>query len=67
MFNVFQNTISNQVEFKGVGLHSGIESRVNVIPADDNHGIVFKRTDLRENNLIKANYKKTRTLNGIKF
>ena len=57
MFNVFQNTISNQVEFKGVGLHSGIESRVNVIPADDNHGIVFKRTDLRENNLIKANYK----------
>ena len=57
MFNMFQNTISKQVEFKGVGLHSGIESRVNVIPADDNHGIVFKRTDLEENNLIKANYK----------
>jgi UDP-3-O-[3-hydroxymyristoyl] N-acetylglucosamine deacetylase len=54
---MFQNTISKQVEFKGVGLHSGIESRVNVIPADDNHGIVFKRTDLEENNLIKANYK----------
>jgi UDP-3-O-[3-hydroxymyristoyl] N-acetylglucosamine deacetylase len=29
---------------------------VKIIPANDNHGIVFKRTDLQENNFIKANF-----------
>tara|TARA_B110000444_G_C18711020_1_gene533696 strand:+ start:73 stop:999 length:927 start_codon:yes stop_codon:yes gene_type:complete len=57
MFNLFQKTISKQVEFKGVGLHSGLESKVKIIPADDNHGVVFKRIDLKENNLVKADYK----------
>ena len=56
MLNLFQHTILKQTEFKGVGLHSGLEGKVNILPADDNHGIVFKRIDLKENNVIKANF-----------
>ena len=43
MLELFQKTISKQVEFKGIALHSGLESVVKIIPADDNYGIVFKR------------------------
>ena len=56
MFDLFQKTILKQSEFKGVGLHTGIESKVKIIPADENYGIVFKRTDLEKNNIIKANF-----------
>ena len=57
MLELFQKTISKQVEFKGIALHSGLESIVKIIPADDNYGIVFKRIDLEKNNIIKANFK----------
>jgi len=57
MLELFQKTISKQVEFKGIALHSGLESVVKIIPADDNYGIVFKRIDLEKNNIIKANFK----------
>jgi len=56
MLNLFQKTISKKVEFKGIGLHSGLESAVKVIPANENYGIVFKRTDLEKNNIIKAKF-----------
>ena len=56
MFDAFQKTILKQSEFKGVGLHTGIESKVKIIPANENYGIVFKRTDLEKNNIIKANF-----------
>jgi len=57
MNNIFQQTISKSIEFKGVGLHSGKISNVKLIPAEDNQGIVFKRTDLKDENIIKADYK----------
>ena len=56
MFNSLQKTISKTIEFKGIGLHSGLESIIKIIPADENFGIVFKRTDLKQNNIIKANF-----------
>jgi|TARA_B110000438_G_scaffold293836_1_gene334320 UDP-3-O-[3-hydroxymyristoyl] N-acetylglucosamine deacetylase len=56
MLDLFQKTISKTVEFKGIGLHSGQESIIKIIPADANFGIVFKRIDLHENNTIKANF-----------
>ena len=56
MLDKFQKTISKQIEFKGIGLHSGLESIIKIIPADDNYGIVFKRTDLDQKNIIKANF-----------
>ena len=57
MFSPFQKTIQNKVTFKGIGLHSGLKTEVNVIPAVENHGIIFKRIDLNKNNIIKANFK----------
>ena len=57
MFNFKQQTISTKVEFNGIGLHSGKISRVRLMPAKENSGIIFKRTDLKENNIIKADYK----------
>ena len=56
MSDLFQKTISKQTEFKGIGLHSGLESKIKVVPAESNTGIVFKRIDLKENNIIKANF-----------
>ena len=51
-----QKTISNFVQLEGVGLHSGKISKIKILPAKEDHGIVFKRIDLENNNLIKANY-----------
>lgn len=41
-----QNTISNEAEIKGIGLHTGKEVHVIFKPAPENHGIVFERRDL---------------------
>jgi len=57
MLSIFQKTISSETSFKGVGLHSGLETEVRILPAAENFGIVFKRTDLKKNNIIKANFK----------
>ncbi len=57
MLETFQKTILKKVLFKGIGLHSGLESEVKILPADINHGIKFKRTDLNQNNLIEVDFK----------
>jgi UDP-3-O-[3-hydroxymyristoyl] N-acetylglucosamine deacetylase len=57
MYDIYQKTLSREVKFKGIGLHSGKASSVNVIPAKEDEGIVFKRVDLKKNNEIKANFK----------
>jgi len=56
MLSPFQKTILNKVIFKGIGLHSGIKTEVKILPAAENKGIVFKRTDLEKNNIIEANF-----------
>jgi UDP-3-O-[3-hydroxymyristoyl] N-acetylglucosamine deacetylase len=61
MQEIFQNTINKPVIFEGIGLHSGKNSRVKLIPSEDNQGIIFKRTDLKTNNIIKADYKNVST------
>lgn len=40
-----QTTIHSPVSFDGVGLHSGAPSRVTILPAMANRGIVFRRLD----------------------
>ena len=57
MKEIYQKTLSKKVSFKGIGLHSGKCAKVDILPAEANRGIVFKRVDLIKNNLIKANYK----------
>ena len=47
-----QKTIKNSILIKGVGLHSGNQVSMKINPAEPNTGIVFKRTDLKNNNYI---------------
>ena len=51
-----QKTIKNNISFSGVALHSGVNVNVNLKPAAPNSGIVFKRVDLNENNLVYPNF-----------
>ncbi|MCJ8288692.1 MAG: bifunctional UDP-3-O-[3-hydroxymyristoyl] N-acetylglucosamine deacetylase/3-hydroxyacyl-ACP dehydratase [Crocinitomicaceae bacterium] len=49
-----QRTLAEAVSFKGVGLHTGKEVTLEVVPAPDNHGYKFQRVDLDGEPLIKA-------------
>ena len=51
-----QKTIKKTVSFSGVALHSGLDVNVCIKPAHPNSGIVFKRIDLKNNNLIYPNF-----------
>ena len=50
-----QKTINQNLTFKGVGLHSGLVATMTIKPAEPNSGIIFKRIDLAENNIIIPN------------
>jgi UDP-3-O-[3-hydroxymyristoyl] N-acetylglucosamine deacetylase len=56
MLEIFQNTLSKPISFEGIGLHSGKNSKVTIIPGKTDQGIIFKRVDVNSNNLIAANY-----------
>ena len=47
-----QKTINNIIEFSGIGLHSGKNVKMTLLPAPPNSGIMFKRSDLKINNFI---------------
>ena len=51
-----QKTLKNKISFSGIALHSGIDVTICIKPADPNFGIVFKRTDLKVNNLVYPNF-----------
>lgn len=57
MRNTYQTSIRRPIIFEGIGLHTGLNSKVTLQPSEANSGIIFKRTDLKNNNCIKANYK----------
>src|SRR5260370_40838499 len=42
----FERTIRSEIEFSGVGLHSGAPVSMRLVPAPAGSGIVFRRTDL---------------------
>ena len=52
-----QKTIAKEVSFEGKGLHSGENCTVRLLPANENSGIVFKRVDVAEDNIIPADFK----------
>jgi UDP-3-O-[3-hydroxymyristoyl] N-acetylglucosamine deacetylase len=56
MLEIYQKTISKSISFEGIGLHSGKNSKVTIIPGKIDQGIIFKRIDLKSNNLVVANY-----------
>jgi len=51
-----QKTIKTPVSFNGVALHNGLNVNVTLKSAKPNEGIVFKRVDLKNNNLIYPNF-----------
>ena len=51
-----QKTIKNNVSFSGVALHSGLDVNICVKPGEVNSGIIFKRVDLKVNNLVFPNF-----------
>ena len=51
-----QKTIQKSVSFTGIALHSGVNVDVCIKPAEPNFGIVFKRVDLKRNNLVYPNF-----------
>ena len=53
----YQKTLAETLTFDGIGLHTGQTSKITILPGTEDQGIVFKRIDLKNNNLIKANYK----------
>ena len=54
--NQFQTTLNSKVKFSGISLHKGIMSNLTIKPSEEDTGIVFKRIDKFENNLIQAKY-----------
>ncbi len=51
-----QKTIKKPVSFNGVGLHSGKPVNMIVKPSGPDTGIIFKRVDLKKDNLIYPNF-----------
>ena len=51
-----QKTINSPITFSGVGLHSGKISNVCLKPSEPNTGIIFKRIDLKTNNIVYPNF-----------
>lgn len=49
-----QQTIENEISLKGVGLHTGKEVTLTFKPAPENTGYVFRRMDLDNQPIIKA-------------
>ena len=50
-----QKTIKQIAKFEGVGLHSGKKVSMAVSPSKPNTGIIFKRIDLKNNNIVIPN------------
>ena len=50
-----QKTLKNNISLSGIGLHTGLKVNIVIKPAEPNTGIVFKRVDLKENNIIIPN------------
>tara|TARA_B100000161_G_scaffold207776_1_gene152728 strand:+ start:719 stop:1639 length:921 start_codon:yes stop_codon:yes gene_type:complete len=51
-----QKTIKNNVNLSGIALHSGLHVNMTIKPASPDFGIVFKRIDLKKNNLVYPNF-----------
>ena len=49
-----QKTLKSDISFSGVGLHKGQKANLQITSDTPNSGITFIRTDLRDDNEIKA-------------
>ena len=51
-----QKTLLNEINFEGIGVHTGFKAKLVLKPAAPNTGILFKRVDLKKNNIVYPNY-----------
>ena len=51
-----QKTISKKISLEGIGIHTGVKAHLDILPANPNSGIIFKRIDLEKNNVIIPTY-----------
>ncbi len=53
-----QNTLKDTAKTKGIGLHSGDKVTLTIVPAPEDYGIVFRRSDVKGfNNIVRADYR----------
>ena len=57
MLKIYQQTLNSKVKFAGIGLHSGKSSEVTILPGRENQGFIFRRVDLKKNNIVEAKFK----------
>ena len=50
-----QKTIKKKIHIEGIGLHCGKKVALDIYPANPNTGIIFKRVDIKNNNIILPN------------
>ena len=50
-----QKTINKNISMQGVGLHTGLIANITIKSAEPNTGILFKRIDVKNNNIIIPN------------
>lgn len=52
-----QHTVSRPIELSGVGLHSGAETVLRILPAETGVGLVFRRVDVTDrDNMVPARW-----------
>ncbi len=51
-----QKTISRKISLEGIGVHTGLKAKLNILPAQPNTGIIFRRVDIKTNNTIIPTY-----------
>ena len=52
-----QKTIKKRIVIEGIGLHTGLKSKIELSPLKDNQGIIFENIK-NGSNSIKANWKR---------
>ena len=59
----FQKTLSKKISFSGIALHSGEVSKINLLPAKVNQGIIFIRKDIKNSSSVKALWSNVKVAN----
>ena len=52
--NQNQQTIKETISVSGIGLHSGKQVKMKLVPAEVDHGVKFIRSDIKNDNVIDA-------------
>ena len=51
-----QKTIARKISISGIGIHTGYKTDAEILPSSPNSGIIFKRIDVKKNNIVIPNF-----------